>query len=233
MSELNRRVSTSIINLARWIGDGANKPLLGKPDISSISLDSSALDTELEHHPEIAVLSHQIKEAETEAQLAQANKKTDWSVEVAYAQRGSEFSDFVTVGISIPLQWDQKNRQDREESSKLAMVEQIKAEREELLRQHVGEIKAMVAEWQNGQERLARYTHEILPLATERTRATLAAYQGGKASLTELLLAHRNEIDIKQQAIQLEMDTARVWAQLNFLIPAGDAVTHQAIKDIQ
>jgi hypothetical protein len=40
----------------------------------------------------------------------------------------------VSVGISLPFQWDQKNRQDRELSSKLAMVEQAKAERDEALR---------------------------------------------------------------------------------------------------
>jgi hypothetical protein len=34
-----------------------------------------------------------------------------------------------------------------------------------------------------------------------------------------LLLARRSEIDLRLQALQLEQDTARLWAQLNFLIP--------------
>jgi hypothetical protein len=46
--------------------------------------------------------------------LAEANKKPDWSVEVAFQQRGSAYSNMVSVGISLPFQWDQKNRQDRE-----------------------------------------------------------------------------------------------------------------------
>ncbi len=59
----------------------------------------------------------------------------------------------------------------------------------------------------------------MLPLASERTQATLGAYRGAKASITDVLLARRNEIDVRLQALQLEMDTARLWAQLNFLVP--------------
>jgi outer membrane protein TolC len=127
----------------------------------------------------------------------------------------------VSVGVSVPLPWDRANRQDREVASKLAMAEQARAQREEMLRAHAGELRGMLAEWRNGRERLMRYKNDLLPLAAERSKAALAAYQGGKAGITDLLLARRNETDMQMQAVQLEMDTARVWAQLNFLIPAN------------
>ncbi len=218
-SEFKRRISTAKTNLARWVGDRADAPLAGKPAMDSIRFDPGRLDAELAHDPQIAILSRQEEIASTEAKLAQANKKSDWSVEVAYQQRGSLFSNMVSVGVSIPLQWDQKNRQDRELASKLAMAEQARAQREEMLRARVGEVRAQIQEWENGRERLARYERELVPLAKERTLATLAAYQGGKASLTDQLLARRNETDVRMQAVQLEMETARLWAQLNFLIP--------------
>jgi len=47
----------------------------------------------------------------------------------------------------------------------------------------------------------------------------LAAYRGGRASLTEVLAARRNEIEVRVQALQLEMETARLWAQINFMFP--------------
>jgi hypothetical protein len=65
-----------------------------------------------------------------------------------------------------------------------------------------------------------------VPLATTRTEATLAAYRGAKAGLADVLGARRNEIDVRMQALQLEWDTARLWAQLSFL-DAGDAVPHE------
>jgi outer membrane protein TolC len=225
-SELNSRIRIAKANLARWVGDGADAPLAGRPDIDSIRLDTGALDTQLAHHPQIAVFSKQEEIALTEVKLAQANKDSDWSVEASYSQRGPSFSNMVSIGVSIPLQWDQKNRQDREIAAKLAMAEQASAQREEALRAHIGEVRAMSAEWENGRERLVRYERELIPLARDRTQAALAAYGGGKSTLTDLLLARRNEIDVRMLAVQLEMETARLWAQLNFLFPENVATTY-------
>ena len=227
-SETHRRVLNAKTLLARWIGEAAELPLAEKPATDSIRLDTRVLDTELAHHPQIAILSKQEEIASTEAKLAQANKKSDWSVELMYSQRGSSFSNMVSVSVSIPWQWDQKNRQDRELASKLAMAEQSRAEYEDMLRAHVAEVRTMVTEWENGRERRGRYESQLIPLAKERTQAALAAYRGGKASLTDALSARRNEIEVRQQALQLEMESARLWAQLNFLFPEGVEATHSS-----
>ena len=226
-SELNRRIANAKIGLARWIGDGANAPLEGKPAIDSIRMDTSSLETDLRHHPQIAILSKQVEMAATDARIAQANKKADWSVELSYSQRGAAFSNMVSLGVSVPLQWDQKQRQERELASKLAMTEQARAQLDDMLRAHVAEVRAMIQEWENGRERLGRYERELIPLSKERSRATLTAYQGGKAGLSDLLLARRNETEVRLQALQLEMDTARLWAQLNFLYPDDASSLHE------
>jgi len=225
-SEISRRIRTAKTALARWAGEAADNPLAGKPDIDAIRLDPRALDTQLAHHPQIASLTSQAEIAATDAKLAKANKKSDWSLEVMYSQRGSAFSNMVSVGVAIPLQWDQKNRQDRELAAKLAMADQAEAQREEALRAHIGEVRAQIQEWENGRERRARYERELVPLARDRTRAALAAYRGGKANLAEVLTARRNEIEVRMQALQLEMETARLWAQINFLFPIGTIAQH-------
>jgi outer membrane protein TolC len=186
-----------------------------------IRIDTRSLDSELAHHPQIMILSKQEEIAETEARLARANKQADWGLEVMYGQRGSSYSSMISVGVSIPLQWDQKNRQDREVAAKQAMLEQARAQREDMLRAHVAEVRAMVNEWENARERRARYERELVPLSKERTQATLTAYRGGKAGLMDVLAARRNEIDVRLQSLQLEAETARLWAQLNFLFPDG------------
>jgi outer membrane protein TolC len=135
----------------------------------------------------------------------------------------------VSFGVSIPLQWDQKDRQNRELAAKLALADKAKAEREEALRMHTGEVRAMIGEWENGRDRLARYERELIPLAKERTKASLSAYQGGKSSLSDLLLARRNEIELRLQAVQLEAEIARLWAQLNFLYPDGVGAAHASV----
>jgi len=219
-SEIGRRIRNAKTALGRWVGDAANAPLAGKPDIDTVRLDARALETELAHHPQISLLDRQAEIATTEARLAQANRKADWSLEVMYSQRGSAYSNMVSVGVAIPLQWDQKGRQDRELAAKLAMADQAGAQREEALRAYAGEVRGQIEEWENGRERRARFERELLPLARDRTQAVLAAYRGGKGSLNDVLAARRNEIEVRIQALQLETDSARLWAQLNFLLPS-------------
>ena len=232
-SEFGRKVSAAKIALSRWIGNDADAPLAGKPAIDAIRLDPSTLETDLAHHPELTVLARKEDVAAAEVRIAQANKKADWSVALMYSQRGPAYSNMISVNVSIPLQWDQKNRQDREVAAKLAMLDQARAEREDMLRAHTAEVRAMIAEWENDRERSARYAREVLPLATERSQATLGAYRGAKASIADVLLARRNEIEVRMQALQLEMDTARLWAQLNFLFPDGDAATHTDVTHVK
>ena len=223
-SELASRVRVARSNLARWIGEAADAPLAAPPAMDAVPLESEALERHLAGHPEIVALAKQEEIAGTEARLAQASRTPDWTVEVAYQKRGPEFSDMVSFGVSLPLPWDRGNRQDREAAAKLALAEQVRARREETLRAHVGEVRAMLAEWQGGRERLVRYREELLPLARERARAALAAYQGARTGIAELLAARRNESEVRLQAVQLEMETARLWAKLAFLVPhAGGA----------
>ncbi|HSC99626.1 MAG TPA: TolC family protein, partial [Casimicrobiaceae bacterium] len=62
-----------------------------------------------------------------------------------------------------------------------------------------------------------------VPLAHERTEAMVAAYRGAKATLGDVLQSSRSEIDVRLQALQLEAEVARTWAQLNFLVPVDHA----------
>ena len=229
LSELDRRIRNARTMLARWVGSVADAPLAGQPIFTKVGLADHTLDQEIERHPEIALLARQVAVAEAEAQLAKANKQADWSVELAYQERGPTFSNMVSVGVSIPLQWDQKNRQNRELAAKLALTERAKAQQEDTVRAHIAEIRAMLNDWENGRERIARYERELIPLAKDRTQAALTAYRGAKGDLNTVLAARRNEIDVRTQTLQLEMETARIWAQLEYLVPDG---VHDVQSDV-
>lgn len=219
-TELGLQARNAAIMLARWTGEAVDVALDGSVDTSGIAVDPAALEATLEHHPQVAVLTRQAELAQAEAGLARANRTADWSVEVALQQRGPGYPGMVSFGISVPLQWDRGHRQERELSARLATAGQAQAERDETLREHVAEVRGQLAEWQAGRERIARYQKEVLPLASARTEAVLAAYRGGKASLAEVLAARRSESEQHLQALQLERDNARVWAQLTYILPA-------------
>ena len=221
LAQAERQIKTAITQLARWVGPEAVKPLGAPPALDTVSLHSENLETHLVNQPEIEVLMRKEATAQADVEVAQANKKTDVSVELMYSQRGPAFSNMVSINMSIPLQWNQKNRQNRELGAKLALLEQMRAEREEGTRMHVAQTLAMLQAWRSNRERLGRYDTSLLPLTLERTRAAFAAYRGATGSLTAVLEARRGEIDMRMERLRLEMDTARLWAQINYLIPAA------------
>jgi outer membrane protein TolC len=223
--QTEKQIGTAKIRLARWVGDDAAQALDTPPSLQSVHLDLSSLDSQLAHHPEIALMTKQEQVARADADIAQSNKRADWSVELMYSQRGPAYSNMVSVNVSVPLQWDQKNRQDRELSAKLAIAEQMRAQREEATREHVADTRMWLQEWQSNRERLAQYDSALIPLAAERTRAAIAAYRGGSGPLTVVLEARRMAIDTQMDRLRLEMEAAALWAQLEYLIPAEHQTT--------
>jgi outer membrane protein TolC len=227
IAQSDRQIATAKTQLGRWVGEPGAVTLGAAPALDSVTLRLEDLETRLAHHPEIAVMLKREQLAQAEADIARSNKQSDVSVELMFSQRGSAYSNMVSVNIAMPLQWDQQNRQDREVAAKLAMVEQMRAEREEATRMHVAEARAMLQEWQSHRERLKRYDDSLIPLAAERTRASIAAYRGASGTLGAVLESRRMEIDTRMERLRLEMEAARLWAQLNYLLPAGHAVAAQ------
>ena len=225
IAQAERQVATAGTQLARWIGEPASQPLGPPPGMATTRLDPATLDTQLAHHPELAVMARQAQMAQADVTVAQANKKADWSVELMYSQRGPSYSNMVSIGVSVPLQWDQKHRQDRDVAAKLALVDQAQAQLDEATREHTAEARQMLQEWQSDRERLRRYEDSLLPLAAQRTQAALAAYRGNTGPLVAVLEARRAEIETRMDQLRLEMDTGRLWAQLNYLAPADHAST--------
>lgn len=219
------QIATARIKLARWVGDDANQPLAAMPDTSTLNLNAGSLGYLVEHQPALALMAGQENVARAEADIAQSDKHSDWSVELMASQRGPAYSNMVSINLSIPIQLDQKNRQDREVSAKLAAVEQMRAQREEAIRERVAEARMWLAQWQGNRDRLERYDSAQIPFATERTRAALAAYRGGGSALSAVLEARRMEIDTRLDRLRLEMETASLWAQLAYLIPAENPAT--------
>jgi outer membrane protein TolC len=225
IAQAERQIATAGTQLARWIGEPASQPLGSPPGMATTRLDPATLDTQLAHHPELAVMARQAQMAQADVTVAQANKKADWSVELTYSQRGPSYSNMVSIGVSVPLQWDQKHRQDRDVAAKLALVDQAQAQLDEATREHTAEARQMLQEWQSDRERLRRYEDSLLPLAAQRTQAALAAYRGNTGPLGAVLEARRAEIETRMDQLRLEMDTGRLWAQLNYLAPADHSST--------
>ena len=224
IAQADRQIATAKSRLARWVGAAANEPLSAAPNTDAFRVDWARLDDHISHHPQVEVMIRQEQVARAEAEIAQANKRSDWSAELMYSQRGPAYSNLISINFSIPWQLDRRNRQDRELGAKLALIDQLQAQREEATREHVADARTWLQQWQSNRDRLARYDDSLLPLSAERTRAALAGYRGSSAPLGSVLEARRMEIDTRLERIRLEMENAGLWAQLEYLIPASSVI---------
>jgi outer membrane protein TolC len=216
-----RDLETATVRLERWIGDAARRPLDAPPPTDRVPLEATQLDTELLHHPEIRLMAQQEEIARADAEIARTNKRSDWTVEVTYSKRGPDFSDMMSVNVSKPLQLHEHSRQDREVSAKLALADRLHAERDEATREHIAETRTQLSSWTRDRERLVRYSSSLVPLARDRTNAALAAYRSGTGTLSSVLDARAAELETQIEQLALEMETAELWAELNYLLPAG------------
>ena len=218
LQQLEQQIMTAKMRLVRWIGSAGNQNLAAAPDLNTIGLDPDRLDLQLQSHPAIIVMDKQEALARAEVAIAQSEKQADWSAELMFSQRGPAYSNMVSINFSVPLQVKQGVRQDRELGAKLALLDQVQAQREEASRERVNETQGWLQQWQADRKRLANYDQTLIPLAARRTQAALQAYRNG-SPLTTVLEARRQEIDTRLERLRLETEAATLWAQLNFLMP--------------
>ncbi|MGQ0709409.1 MAG: TolC family protein [Rhodoferax sp.] len=220
LHEAGAELAAAQAQLRRWVGEGAEQALGAAPPIDRTRLTEHPLDHALERHPDLALMDARERVALAEADVARQEKNADWSWSVMYSQRGRQFGDMVSLGVSIPWQWDRARKQDRELVASLERVEQVRLEREEARREHLLELQRLLAQWRSQLLRLKDYDQTLVPLATERVQATLAAFAGGKASLAEVLDAQRMVSDTRLERLRIEKQSAAGWVALEYLIPA-------------
>jgi len=209
------------IGLARFVGAEADRPLGGPPDFSRLPFDAGEL-ADIDAQPDIRLALAREASAVTEADLARAAKKPDWSAELTYAVRGSPYSNMVSLMVSIDLPWSPGTRQDREHAAKLRELDAVRAMREDTRRMRVAETDAMLTEWEAARAMARRIDDELLPLAAQRLAAALASYRGGTGALSPVLEARRSELDARLALLQQEQAAAKAWVWLRFVRPTRE-----------
>jgi outer membrane protein TolC len=209
------------IALARYVGADASRPLGDPPDVSRLPFDVAQL-ADVDAQPEVRAAFAREASAATEADLARAAKKPDWSAELTYAVRGSPYSNMVSLMVSIDLPWSQGTRQDREHAAKLRELDAARAMREDTRRMRVAEVDTMLSEWDATRATARRIADELIPLAARRLDAALASYRGGTGGLSPVLEARRSELEARLALLQQEQAAAKAWAWLQFVRPAKE-----------
>jgi outer membrane protein TolC len=203
--------------LARWIDADANRPLAAMPMLAELPTPAAALLASVHEHGSLPTFASQIAAARLDVDLAKAQRRPDWSAELAFAKRGPEFSDMVSLEFRIDLPLFTRYRQDPQISARHAELRQLEAEHDAELRMHTAEIQQMLTQWEELGERVKQYELELLPLAHERSRAALASYRAGRADLRSALEAYEQESEFIIEHTQLLNERGTAWAYLRYL----------------
>lgn len=216
--EIERMVRRAEARLARWLGAEAKRPPAGEPDITALPLSVAKLTTDLENHPQLAMFAPMTAAAEAEARLAAIATQPDYSVELSYGARGAAYTNMVSLMFRMDLPVFAGSRQEPAALAKLKQAEQARAQAEEARRRYESEVRAALADHDIARARVERNEKEIVPLAEERAKATLAAYEGGRAELPAVLEARRMLLEARLMALNVRAEAARAWASLAYLI---------------
>lgn len=212
--ELHARRDQAIAALGRWIGASANEALQGTSPDWPISRET--LVHGLHRHPELVEFDSKERVLDAEIGEAQAEKRPDWGLELAYQQRGPQFSDMVSFQVKFDLPVFPGSRQDPRIAAKRAERAELDAEREATLREHAAMLESDLADYQRIEKDVRRQREVLLPLAREKVALAMAAWRGGRGDLAEVIAARRDGIDIELKAIELDGQRRQTAARLHY-----------------
>ena len=211
-----RQQQVAIAKLARWLGEEASRPPAGDEALPREADVAALPEHDLHNIAHLRVLAGQVDVADAEVDVAQQNRTPNWSWEIAYQQRGPAYSNMISIGVSVPLPISRGERQDRELAARLAQRDQARDQLADARRRHASEFNAMRIEWLALRERQRELESALLPVVRQRVEALLAAYGSGQQNLAAVLEARRAEVDARVQVLELERDSARMWARLRY-----------------
>jgi outer membrane protein TolC len=210
-------LQTALIGLSRWTA--APVPDVSGEPPAPESVVASLPPEELQRvEPALINASSEIGVADADTAVAHSNRSPNWTWEVAYQQRGGQYSNMVSVGVSIPIPLNRSDRQDRDTAEKAELGTKARLMYEDAQRQVDADIRNLSATLASGRERIANLNASLLPAADQRLQLSTAAYRAGTGSLADTFAARRAVLDARLQVLDLQRDVSLTWAQLEYQV---------------
>lgn len=204
--------------LARWIGASASRPISSELPVMTNSTDSATYANEIEKHPLLQNAHQSEKVAQLEVDSAQANLERNWGWEVGYGKRFADRSDMLSFQVSIDLQLDRANRQDRRTAEKLVLVEKAQKITEDKRRELSADLEGALADAQAAEARENVHLSSLIPNAKARLSVAQAGYAAGKNSLSDVWEARRSVIEIELDHWTILTDRQRAAVKIGYLL---------------
>jgi len=211
-----QELQTSKLALARWTTVPVEAVADQPPALVSHVPNLPIEDLE-KYHPAVLKARRAIALADAETAVATRERDPDWSFEAGFSQR-PQFSNMVSVGVSIPLPVNRAERQDRDVAERAAMGTKARLQYEDVVRETQTEIHTLSSTLENLKNRLERLNAQLLPAARQQAELATAAYRAGTGSLSGVFSARKMLLEQQLQLTELEKEAALAWARLEYHI---------------
>lgn len=209
------------IALRRWttvaVDTVANDVPVFVSHVSSLPVE------ELEkYHPMLMTAKRAMSLADADTNVAVRDRSSDWTYEASFSQRGSQYSNMVSVGVNIPLTLNRGQRQDRDVSEKAALAMKAKLQYEDALLELRAELDEQSATLSSLNERVAQLNAVLLPPARQQVELAMAAYRSGSGPLAGVFAAKKSVLEVQMQILDVEKEAASTWAKLEYHVIPHD-----------
>ena len=204
--------------LARWIGKSASRSISTELPAMANNLNHEASQKELEKHPLIQNAFQSEKVAQYAVDSAQANLDRNWGWEVGYGKRFNDRSDMLSFQISIDLQLDRANRQDRRTAEKLVLVERARKLTEDRRRQLSSELESAMADAEAAEALENENRKQLIPNAQAKLSIAQAGYKSGMQTIVDVWQARRSVIDVELDRLSILTDKQRAAVKIGYFL---------------
>jgi outer membrane protein TolC len=192
------------------------------PLVSSVPV-LSLQDLE-KYHPTALMAKRSVSLADAETTVAARERRPDWSVEASFSQRGSQYANMVSVGVSIPFSSNPSQKQDRDIAEKSALATKARLQYEDVLRELQTEIQNLSSTLASTNERVSALKRRLLRPSKRQVRLATAAYQAGPGTLSAVFNARMALLEKRLQIADLEKEAALTWASLEYRVIPDEIV---------
>lgn len=197
--------------LARWIGRAAYRPV---PDtIPNIEVPLGMLPP-IDAHPEVQVAVAQEEVARRQVEVANQGRKWDpaWSIMLGIRPK---YGEMVTATVSIPLQLNRRNKQDRLIAEARLKADAAALRVEDARRELAEEYRSAVADYEGANAELVRLDKDAIPALEGAFTAAEARYEGGGGGTLEQPFAIvRRYVEVHIQSVEAQARRARAAAEI-------------------
>tara|TARA_R110000868_G_scaffold77873_5_gene222699 strand:- start:1177 stop:2376 length:1200 start_codon:yes stop_codon:yes gene_type:complete len=210
-SELVSNVARARATLTRWTGDPAPEIAGSIPDFP---VDAASLRAGLDRHPTIQMIDAQAGQADADVRVADAGRRSDFGVNLAYQRRDPRFGDYVSAGVTVSLPFFTRNRQNAGIAAAQANAGRVLAEREAAQRALAADLEADIGDHLMHHEQWMRAQSTLQPLAEQRVKLETVSYGAGRASLVDIADAYAALADASLDTLDREALVAADGARL-------------------